>query len=86
MDNVAKCKEAANALFRGDIASLDAQMLCEVFAEVPAGEFSKSTLGTESASLIELLPKTELCKSKREAREFLQNGSVSINGTKVNGD
>ena len=81
-----KCNEAANALFGGDIASLDAQMLGEVFAGVPAGEFSKSSLGTESASLIELLPQTELCKSKREAREFLQNGSVSINGAKVDGD
>jgi tyrosyl-tRNA synthetase len=33
-----------------------------------------------------LLPKTELCKSKREAREFLKNGSVAINGEKINGD
>lgn len=85
-DNVARCNEAATALFSGDVKTLDEQMLDEVFAEVPAGEFSKGTLGTQAASLVELLPQTELCKSKREAREFLQNGSVAINGEQVMGD
>jgi tyrosyl-tRNA synthetase len=61
-------------------------MLGEVFSEVPAGEFSKGSLGSEAASLVELLPQTELCKSKREAREFLMNGSVAINGEKINGE
>ena len=85
-ENVTKCNEAAKALFGGDIASLDAQMLGEVFAEVPAGEFSKTSLGTEATSLVELLPQTDLCNSKREAREFLKNGSVSVNGEKLHGD
>jgi tyrosyl-tRNA synthetase len=85
-DNVFRCNEAAKALFGGDIKSLDATMLKEVFAEVPGGEFSKDSLGSESASLVELLPQTELCKSKREAREFLKNGSVSINGKKIMGE
>ncbi len=85
-ENVRRCNEAANALFSGDITSLDEKMLGEVFAEVPAGEFAKETLGTELASLVELLSQTELCKSKREAREFLKNGSISINGEKVVGE
>ena len=84
--NVTKCNEAAKALFGGDIRSLDAHMLSEVFAEVPAGEFPKTSLGTEATALVELLPQTDLCKSKREAREFLKNGSVSINGEKLSGD
>jgi len=85
-ENVARCNEAAKALFSGDVKSLDEKMLGEVFSEVPAGEFAKDSLGTEAASLVELLPQTELCKSKREAREFLQNGSVAINGEKIAGD
>ncbi|MDP7009561.1 MAG: tyrosine--tRNA ligase, partial [Phycisphaerales bacterium] len=85
-ENVRCCNEAAKALFGGDIKSLDAQMLLEVFAEVPACEFAKDSLGTEVASLVALLPQTDLCKSKREAREFLKNGSVSINGEKLSGD
>lgn len=86
VENVARCNEAAKALFGGDITALDEKMLVEVFSEVPAGEFSKSALSGEQASLVELLPQTELCKSKREAREFLKNGSVSINGKKITGD
>jgi tyrosyl-tRNA synthetase len=86
IENVTRCNEAANALFGGDIKSLDVHMLGEVFAEVPAGEFAKGSLGGESASLVELLPQTELCKSKREAREFLKSGSVAINGEKINGE
>ena len=85
-ENVTRCNEAAKALFGGDITSLDAQMLGEVFSEVPAGEFEIISLGTEAASLVELLPQTKLCKSKREAREFLKNGSISVNGEKLSGD
>ena len=85
-ENVTRCNEAANALFGGDITSLDATMLSEVFAEVPSGDFSKGSLGSEETSLVELLPQTDLCKSKREAREFLMNGSVAINGEKLVGD
>jgi tyrosyl-tRNA synthetase len=85
-ENVTRCNEAAKALFGGDITSLDAQMLGEVFSEVPAGEFEIISLGTETASLVELLPQTKLCKSKREAREFLKNGSISVNGEKLSGD
>ena len=85
-ENVRNCNEAAKALFGGDITSIDPKMLSEVFAEVPAGEFPKNTLGSPESSLVELLPQTELCKSKREAREFLKNGSISINGGKIQGD
>ena len=85
-ENVTRCNEAAKALFGGDITSLDEQMLGEVFSEVPAGEFELISLGTETASLVELLPQTKLCKSKREAREFLKNGSISVNGEKLSGD
>ncbi len=85
-ENVRNCNEAAQALFGGDITSIDSKMLGEVFAEVPASEFSKNTLGSPESSLVELLPQTELCTSKREAREFLKNGSISINGRKIQGD
>lgn len=85
-ENVTRCNEAAKALFGGDITSLDEKMLGEVFSEVPAGEFPKASLGSEQASLVEVLPQTELCQSKREAREFLKNGSVAINGEKIAGD
>ncbi|MEE2912711.1 MAG: tyrosine--tRNA ligase [Planctomycetota bacterium] len=85
-EHVNRCNYAAQALFGGDVISLDEQMLREVFAEVPSNEFAKANLGGDGASLVELLPKTELCNSKREAREFLKNGSISINGEKISGE
>ena len=36
--------------------------------------------------MAELLPETSLADSRREAREFLRNGSISVNGVKVAGD
>ena len=35
-------------------------------------------------NIIELLVLTGICSSKREAREFVSNNSISINGDKVN--
>jgi tyrosyl-tRNA synthetase len=34
-------------------------------------------------SLLELLPLTSLVTSKREARQFLESGAVSVNGEKA---
>ena len=33
--------------------------------------------------LVDLLVEMGICKSKREAREFITNGSISINGKKI---
>ncbi len=82
---VARAEAAAQALFHGDIRSLDAAMLSEVFAEVPRTQHARASLDA-GVSLVDLLPQTSLCTSKREAREFLQAGSVSVNGEKVSAD
>ncbi len=85
-EQLKRCNEAAAALFGGDIAALDGDMLDEVFSEVPASEHDRGSLGAEAASLVELLPQTTLAASKREAREFLQTGAIAINGVRVDGD
>ena len=36
--------------------------------------------------IAEILPQTSLAASKREAREFLNNGAVSVNGEKASLD
>jgi tyrosyl-tRNA synthetase len=76
---------AAQALFSGDIAALPEPILTEVFASIPASDHDKTQLAA-GVSLVELLAATSLVKSKREAREFLQSGSVSLNGRKVGPD
>lgn len=74
---------AAKALFSGDIASLPEKLLEEVLASAPSTTMDKTQLGGDGVSLVELLVKTGLAKSNREAREFLGNGSVSVNGRTV---
>jgi tyrosyl-tRNA synthetase len=85
-EGVQRAEAATQALFSGDVASLDEVTLNEVFADVASTEHSKSELAGEGVALVDLLPLTSLAKSKREAREFLSNGSVSVNGAKVSLD
>lgn len=78
-----KVEKAAAALFSGDVKSLDAAMLEEVFADVPNSKHAKTALAGDGADLVEILPQTSLASSKREAREFLSGGAVLINGEKA---
>ncbi|MFG0327336.1 MAG: tyrosine--tRNA ligase [Phycisphaerales bacterium JB037] len=79
-------ERAGQALFSGDLASLPEKTFREVLAEVPSSEHDKSQLAGDGADPIDLLVDTGLAKSKREAREFLGNGSVSVNGEKISAD
>ena len=77
-----RAEAAAGALFSGDIADLDKQTLAEVFASVPSSNHNKQDLA-QGADPIDLLVETGLAQSKRQAREFIQAGAVSINGRKL---
>ncbi|MBL9149672.1 MAG: tyrosine--tRNA ligase [Phycisphaerae bacterium] len=83
---LAKAIAAAQALFSGDVRSLDAATLKDVFAEVPRSTHARAELANGPVSLLDLLPQTSLVASKREAREFLQNGAISVNGEKAGPD
>ena len=67
----------SNALFNGDIKSLSASEIEMGFNDLPC------MLIEEGTSLVDLLIKLEVATSKREAREFLKGGAVSMNGEKV---
>jgi tyrosyl-tRNA synthetase len=75
-------ENAGKALFSGDIASLDSDTMLEVFASVPTTEHAKRDLAA-GVEMVELLKTINLASSNREAREFLNAGSVSINGQKI---
>lgn len=78
-----QAESAAGALFSGEIAHLPAELLEEVLASAPTSVHAKALLSGEGVSLLELLSQTTLAKSKSEARQFLSDGSVSVNGKKV---
>lgn len=66
----------SNALFSGNIKDLTADEIAMGFNELPKAEGKDYALAD---ALIEL----KLASSKREAREFIRNGAVLINGEKV---
>ena len=81
-----RAKAAAAALFSGDVRSLDAALLRDVASDLPASEVPAAQLAGEGLALVDLLPGTTLAASKREAREFLAAGAVSVNGEKAAAD
>jgi len=78
-----QAEQAAKALFSGDIAGLDAATLLEVLADVPSSNRDRADLVGEGADPIGVLKDAGLAASNREAREFIANGSVSVNGSKL---
>src|SRR5690606_26498772 len=82
---LARALAATQALFSGEVGDLDEATLLEAFAAAPSSEHQLSAL-SEGLPLVELLPLTTLAKSKREAREFLSNGAISLNGHRANAD
>lgn len=79
-------ENAAKALFSGEIASLSKQLLEDVLSSAPAVTLPKSRLAGEGVALLDLLVEAQAVASKREAKEFLANGSISVNGTKATPD
>lgn len=85
-EGLSRAQAATSALFSGDVSGLDEATLSEAFAAVPSSEHELQQLAGTGLSFVDLLPQTSLCKSKREAREFLAAGSISVNGRKVEPD
>ncbi|MEM8758376.1 MAG: tyrosine--tRNA ligase [Planctomycetota bacterium] len=75
----AAAESAGKALFSGEIAGLSADLLDEVLAGAPSSELPRDRLSA-GVDLVELLLDLGLAKSKREAKQFVESGSVSING------
>lgn len=72
-----KALKITNALFSGDIKSLDEDELKAALSGVET-----STIN-EEVNIVDMLVNTGILSSKREAREFLTNGSISLNGERI---
>ena len=73
-----KALKITNALFSGDIKSLNEDELIDAMHGVDTKEI------TEEMNIVDMLVNTGILSSKREAREFVGNGSISINGERIN--
>ncbi|HKO92809.1 MAG TPA: tyrosine--tRNA ligase [Polyangiaceae bacterium] len=78
-----QAKRASEALFSGNVSGLDAATLDQVFEDAPASQHSKQLLAGAGLDILELLVTTKLVSSKREGRQMLESGAVSLNGERV---
>ena len=71
-----KAVKMSEALFSGDIKSLTKEEIEICFKGVPEVTIT-------SLNLLDTLIQSKICSSKREAREFITNGAIIINGDKI---
>jgi tyrosyl-tRNA synthetase len=80
-----QARRSSEALFSGDVAGLDASSLEQIFEGAPASQHSKELLREPGLELLELLVSTAVVTSKREGRQLLESGAISLNGQRVAG-
>lgn len=77
-DEYLKAVHISDALFKGNIKELSHDELLDASKSMDSYEIDADT------NLVDLLVNANITSSKREAREFITNNSISINGYKVN--
>lgn len=71
-----KAKSMSESLFNEDITKLSAKDIIASLKDIPTFETKENEL------LVDLLVNGQICTSKREAREMISNGAISINNKK----
>jgi tyrosyl-tRNA synthetase len=77
-DAVEQAERISQALFSGDVKALTADDIEQGFKNMPSVECS-----SEPTNIIEWLVDTGIEKSKRQAREDVNNGAIRINGDRI---
>ncbi|WP_050616070.1 tyrosine--tRNA ligase [Bacillus testis] len=72
-------KNITQALFSGDVKSLTADEIKQGFKDMP----SYQPENKDDMLLVDLLVNAKISPSKRQAREDITNGAISVNGEKV---
>ena len=67
----------SESLFSGDIKNFTEKEINDAFKGIEPFTINEDT------NIVDLLVNSGVCSSKREAREFVSNGSISLNGEKV---
>lgn len=69
--------EISESLFSGDIKNLNVREIEMAFKGLKPYKI------IEEKNIVDLLTEAGICKSKRESREFISNGSITLNGEKI---
>lgn len=76
-ENYEEALKISESLFNGNVKSFTEKEIKSAFSGLKPFEIS------EDKNIVDLLVESGSCSSKREAREFIQNGSITFNGDKV---
>ena len=72
-----KAEKISKSLFSGKIRELTKEEIKEGFKGVPTFKINKDL------NIVDFLVESKICQSKREAREFINAGSITINDGKI---
>ncbi|MCT4383138.1 tyrosine--tRNA ligase [Leuconostoc suionicum] len=75
---VVDAEKLSAALFSGDVADLSAADIADAFSGVPSFDIT-----SEKKNIVDFLVDGEVEKSKRQAREDVTNGAITISGERV---
>ena len=76
IDEYEKAIKISESLFSGNVKNLTKD-------EILIGFKGVTTFKFEEKNLVDLLVENNICSSKREAREFINNGAITINDEKI---
>jgi tyrosyl-tRNA synthetase len=84
-EQVTRAERASSVLFGEDIATLSAEQVLAVFADVSSSTVPSASFEGSGVSLVDLLadPQVKLAASKSEARRLVQSGGVYVNNRRV---
>jgi tyrosyl-tRNA synthetase len=82
-DEAKKAEAAGKALFGGGGSRDDFEALVASMKDVPSAPLDRAKLDGEGLAILDAAALPPLAASKREAREHLAAGAVSVNGEKV---
>ncbi|PAE36390.1 tyrosine--tRNA ligase [Bacillus sp. 7884-1] len=77
-DSLQQAIKITQALFSGDVRSLSASEIEQGFKDVPSFNATEA-----DANLVDLLVAAKISPSKRQAREDITNGAVTVNGERI---
>lgn len=68
----------SKALFSGDLKALSVEEMRDAFKDVPSAKMPK-----EDKNIVDFIVEAKISSSKRQGREDVTNGAISINGERV---
>jgi tyrosyl-tRNA synthetase len=85
-EGLAQAQKTTEALFSGNVSELSQASIADLFGSAPSASLAKDKLAGAGYPAVDLLVDSGVVKSKREAREFLSNNAILINGRLPNAE